>query len=265
MGWFSHVQSQGIPAVEFRARCDLIFDKYDKDVSLGRWVRGCGCGGMKTEVGYAAFTLCWCQGLYQWGVGRKLQAPTIVWKKRRIDPFLGIYWVCVFFLPLPANQIFTVTIPDSIWGESSNVWCHMPRFASRSLLIVVFWGVQGLLIQIRVWHFTKHRYCMILYQKNTDYYNLPKLLHIFHIEVMKLFFSSDMAWNQLLCPGQRRDSLLWGHLGRVKTWSIRTISRRMMSLHRQCWFLKSRGLPFTIPSQFIPVYEMGYHVDHEMW
>ena len=45
------------------------------------------------------------------------------------------------FLPLPANQIFTVTKPESIWGESSNVWCHMPRFASRSLLIVVFWGV----------------------------------------------------------------------------------------------------------------------------
>ena len=28
---------QGIPAVEFRARCDLIFEKYDK-ACLGFWV-----------------------------------------------------------------------------------------------------------------------------------------------------------------------------------------------------------------------------------
>jgi hypothetical protein len=212
-------------------------------------------------VAYAAFTLCWCQGLYQWGVGRKLQAPTIVWKKRRIDPFLGIYWVCVFFPALTSKpNLYCNETWKYLGGVEQCLMSHAKVCITVPLDCCIL-GVQGLLIQIRVWHFTKHRYCIKKHRLLQSSKASTRLSYRGH----EALFSSDMAWNQLLCPGQRRDSLLWGHLGRVKTWSIRTISRRMMSLHRQCWFLKSRGLRFTIPSQFIPVYEMGYHVDHEMW
>lgn len=120
MGWLPMVQSQGIPAVEFRARCDLIFDKYDKDVSLGRWLHGCGCGRMVFFVAYA--WLCCLHSLLMSGsisMGcRKKTSSTNncveKTKDRSISWYIYIYWVCVFFPALTAltskpHLNFTVT------------------------------------------------------------------------------------------------------------------------------------------------------------
>lgn len=134
------VQSQGIPAVEFEATCDLIFNKYDKDVSLGRWVR-VGCGRMNLSGLCCLHSLLMSGSIPMWCRKKTSSTNNCVEKTKDRSISWYIYIGYVFFpLPLPANQIFTVTKPGSIWGESSNVWCHMPRFASRSLLIVVFWG-----------------------------------------------------------------------------------------------------------------------------
>jgi hypothetical protein len=103
MGWFSHVQSQGIPAVEFRARCDLIFDKYDKDVSLGRWVR-VGCGRMNLSGLCCLHSLLMSGSIPMWCRKKTSSTNNCVekTKDRSISWYIYILGMC--FFPCPYQQ-----------------------------------------------------------------------------------------------------------------------------------------------------------------
>ena len=101
MGWFSHVQSEGIPAVEFRARCDLIFDKYDKDVSLGRWVR-VGCGRMNLS-GLCCLHSLLMSGSIPMGCRKKTSSSSNCVEKTK-DRSISWYILGMCFLSCPYQQ-----------------------------------------------------------------------------------------------------------------------------------------------------------------
>jgi hypothetical protein len=145
------VQSQGIPAVEFEATCDLIFNKYDKDVSLGRWVR-VGCGRMNLS-GLCCLHSLLMSGSIPMGCRKKTSSTNNCVEKtkdRSISWYIYIYWVCVFSPALTSKpNLYCNETWKYLGGVEQCLMSHAKVCITVPLDCCIL-GVQGLLIQIRV-------------------------------------------------------------------------------------------------------------------